>query len=474
MKSRVYLALLCLVGFQFGLTAAAVGEERSSHNEDAASIPRKRAIPDAAAQRKAVNQIRESLRAEYAKAAPQARQALVIQLLNAASDAGDNPTMQYALLCEARDVAAGLGNPGLASAAVDRISARYEIEDPLRMKMDALKAVARAVHTVEDAARLAEICLGLVDRMVAKDDYESAAEAAEAALSAATASRDRDLAERAGARLQDVQALLREYRRVEKAFQTLAANPDDPEACATIGRFLCFFKGDWDAGLPMLAAGGDEALKALAKRDMKGSGDPELQSQIGSDWWEVARKNAGMAKDRIQLRAIAWHQKALPSLTDPARAKIEKQIDEYYSSKGLPAGVARLADGERRKVVRRGNKLYLFVGAYMSRPDAARWCAERGARLACIANDEENEFVVNLALKEVGGGERLWAGGTDELEEGNWRWDDGSPWKFAKWSPEEPNNFGDGENYLEIMIENHCWNDTSGDDKLFVAQWIVR
>ena len=45
----------------------------------------------------------------------------------------------------------------------------------------------------------------------------------------------------------------------------LKKTPDDPKANEAVGRYNCFLKGDWQEGLPQLAAGADGQLKQLAE-----------------------------------------------------------------------------------------------------------------------------------------------------------------------------------------------------------------
>ena len=59
--------------------------------------------------------------------------------------------------------------------------------------------------------------------------------------------------------------------------QTLKTDPFDPAACKVAGEFLCFHKGQWSSGLPLLAAGDDETLARLAKTELAGPEDPDGQ-----------------------------------------------------------------------------------------------------------------------------------------------------------------------------------------------------
>src|SRR5262245_17696113 len=44
--------------------------------------------------------------------------------------------------------------------------------------------------------------------------------------------------------------------------------PLDAETCLKLGKLICFLKGDWQRGLPLLARGSDERLRELAHQDL--------------------------------------------------------------------------------------------------------------------------------------------------------------------------------------------------------------
>ncbi|MDA7676359.1 hypothetical protein N8584_00040 [bacterium] len=70
----------------------------------------------------------------------------------------------------------------------------------------------------------------------------------------------------------------------------------------------------------------------------------------------------------------------------------------------------------------------------------------RGGHLAVITSSKENKYVENT-LK--GNPNDLWIGGTDEGEEGVWKWVTGENWNYENWDDPEPNG-EDRENYLNI------------------------
>ncbi len=80
--------------------------------------------------------------------------------------------------------------------------------------------------------------------------------------------------------------------------------------------------------------------------------------------------------------------------------------------------------------------------------------------MASILSEEENTFVGAISK-----GAKVWIGGTDGAFEGAWTWSDGSPWRYAKWNPGEPNDVH-SEDCLEVS-HNHWaghhaadhWND---------------
>ena len=71
-------------------------------------------------------------------------------------------------------------------------------------------------------------------------------------------------------------------------------------------------------------------------------------------------------------------------------------------------------------------KCYHYINERMSWSAANERCAaldpEGVATLTSIRSREENEFILSLGKGHAGGHHGGWIGGTDEAQEGVWRW----------------------------------------------------
>lgn len=284
-------------------------------------------VPDETTQKEAMRLVGEVYKADYdAAKTPEARQTLARKLLQAAAEATE-PANRYVLLKVARDVAAQAADADLAFQTVDALAAAYSV-DAAALKLEALETASRAAVSPEQLAAVVEGGLALVDQAAARDDFETTARLGRFTLAAARRTRDTKLVARVVARNRELEKAARAFRKVKTALETLQKSPGDPKANQTVGHYLCLVKGDWDKGLPMLALGSDETLKALAVQELKGAADAPAQATLGDGWWDLAQTEQGPAKARLQDRAKLWYTKALPNLTGLAKAKVQKRLEE--------------------------------------------------------------------------------------------------------------------------------------------------
>jgi hypothetical protein len=100
----------------------------------------------------------------------------------------------------------------------------------------------------------------------------------------------------------------------------------------------------------------------------------------------------------------------------------------------------------------------------------AKWEANnRGGYLATITSQAESDFVYNNGVKDlsvpVGDYNRgIWIGLNDAMMEGTFVWENGEPVSYTNWEAGEPNNFGPGEDYVQIQPWNGKWNDYFNGD----------
>src|SRR5438309_1601268 len=128
-------------------------------------------------------------------------------------------------------------------------------------------------------------------------------------------------------RRKELLAIFLEYQMVEKAQQHLKRGEEDAEECGRVGRYFCFYKGDWVAGLPLIAKGPENGLKKLAQDDLAAANDPPRRLAIGDGWWELSANQNWLARKHLQARAAWWYRQVLPELGGIHRSIVQKRIE---------------------------------------------------------------------------------------------------------------------------------------------------
>jgi len=311
--------LICL------LTATIFNSAPSAFAQD------KSPIPSDEEQAKALALIKEVYGQEWEKAeTPRQKHALATKLLQKARESTDD-TNRYVLFKVARDVAAQAGDAELAFKAIDAMASRYDVE-AYKMKGAALSRAAKSASSSAQSVAVAKLSLQLVDEAAEKDDFVAAKYLGTLALDAARKGRDGQLVKRVVARDKEVEGIAEVYAGIKDALLRLKDSPVDPAANLAVGRYYCFFKGNWDRGLSMLALGSDEQLKKLAMKELEGVSGADEQVALGDGWWDAASASEGMAKEQLQGRAAFGYRKALPELTGLVKDRVEKRLEEVGDS----------------------------------------------------------------------------------------------------------------------------------------------
>ena len=241
---------------------------------------------------------------------------------------GSPPAEHYVLLAKEAEIAAAGGDLNLALSGIDTLDDGYEI-DALELKQKLLEKFITAAKP-EQTADAIPVAEQLLDQAVGADRYETALVLATAASSAAAKSKiatRKEIEDRLSRRRHDIRIIEPIYAAAKKAQDVLDKNPADPDANLAVGRWRCFYKNDWHDGLPLLAKCSDEKLRSLAAADLKSPTDGEQQIALADAWWNLAEKEAGIARDTVRLHAGDLYQAATPNLTSALKkADVEKRL----------------------------------------------------------------------------------------------------------------------------------------------------
>jgi hypothetical protein len=281
-------------------------------------------VPSPAALANATKMVDDVFADDIAKATtPEQKTALSAKLLQAGVDEKSDMANKYALFQSAKDFAVQAGDLIAASTAIGETAKAFDINSSLA-QIDAETAIASSPHA--DRKKLADDAASLASDSLNANDYESAKTFDDLAITLARQSKNQQLLQSLSARSKQITQAQVAYLLVKSAEAVLTEKPDDPEANLKVGRFDCFVRGDWEAGLPHLSKGSDPALKALATSEMDGAADAAASNAVADGWWNFAEKQTGDPQLQIQYHAGQSYEKALPGLNGLARAMAKKRI----------------------------------------------------------------------------------------------------------------------------------------------------
>jgi len=284
-------------------------------------------LPALEEREKATKLIRDLFKVEYSKTTVVAKAALAETLFKQASESDQDLPAKYVLLKETAELAAG-ANMDLSVQACENIMKSFEgpiaeIIEPI-LKNIAPKAVAPAA-----AQSLAGFVLSVVDDALAADDFETAGRLQQMANGLAQRSRNLKLIKQVQTLAKDIDLSKQIKVKVTAAVAVLKDKPEDPDSNLLIGKYLCFNKGDWSKGLPMIAKGSDAKLKSVATKDIEALADDSNSStDAGDGWYDLVTSIDGHPKSSIYSRIQMHYTNALTNAKGITKTKIEKRLDE--------------------------------------------------------------------------------------------------------------------------------------------------
>ena len=304
--------------------------------------------PGVAAVANAQKAIQEIFGEEIDKAkTPSARKALAAKLLQLAKDPKETMANRWVLYTLAREIAASAGAVVQAAEALDEQALAFAVTSRVEL----------AAETAEKLAKMASVT-GVGNKPILDFLYATAEQAIEAD-DFKTCVRMLDLGlDLAKWNLQDPVTTRKFQMRRTSAAELAKLFEDAQQDDMAVGKYLCFRKGDWAKGLPLLAKSKDAGLAAAAKKDGEQPTEAKDQTDLGNAWWDLAE----IAKDQERIgllrRAVHWYRKGVNGLGGLAKAKIESRIKkgtaelaEADAKNGFPVGTGGAAEHKPGEVI---------------------------------------------------------------------------------------------------------------------------
>lgn len=199
--------------------------------------------------------------------------------------------------------------------------------DVLDQRVKALLHSAKNASSPEQQKAVVKDCLSAIDMAVSEDDYSAAAKLAAVGLESATKSGNLHLQVVCKRRKDEVAQYSKEFRKLSKATDKLAAGKLDKQSALDLGQFYGLVVGDWQRGRPLLQRSSGDWSKVA---DAEESDPKEISQQmaIGAAWARLAAGEKPPYKRGAQARAYFWYRQSLESSIGDTRAQVSQAMDD--------------------------------------------------------------------------------------------------------------------------------------------------
>jgi len=193
------------------------------------------------------------------------------------------------------------------------------------LQFDTLKRMAIATSSAETKAAVSRAALQLIPIAISAEQFETAKQSLGLAREMAIRKDDKFVAA-TGSLESRISALLQLQTEYAQANAVLATQPTDPNANTTVGRYVCYVKGEWGLGLHHMAAGSDAKSQNAAKGELSNPANPSELMAVADAWYSVAQEEKRELAVAIWKHAQKWYQKATPTATGLSQTKVERRL----------------------------------------------------------------------------------------------------------------------------------------------------
>lgn len=321
------------------------------------------------------------------------------------------PAEKFAMMQLAKNLFVDASDCTGAMVAFDSIESRFEV-DLFKERVSALTKLIPTTHRPSGQVAAADRAEALIAKAIQRDDYDAALDLAASGKKLASEFRNISMTKKFEMHSDNAILLQKAQPMVQAARERLETEPGNVKAIEYLGRFLCFGKADWDAGLPFLRRAENPALAGLAEAELQGSKSADAFDELGNLWWELS---AVSQSDQVlnregRLRAVHWYQKAIANgLKGLTKAAAQSRIDQLESGNAdeLAARISPNLDmrepspprGVPPEAIHFDGNWYLFSQKKLLFPEAVAIATRAGGRLVVVRSDAECDFLVEHANK---------------------------------------------------------------------------
>ncbi len=290
-------------------------------------------VPDAEAIAEADQLVRQVYREVLNVRTDDERLAAATVLILRGDETLNAPAAKYVLYDTARSLAVEAGDTATTTRALDAIETHFQA-DTTDARIEAIITLSRKARTDAHHAALAHTALDVADRLLADGRYDDAASLLARTRTSAIRSKRPELTSAFKERPEEIRIIKAQAQRIADDLKAIETNPDNPALNLSVGKFLTLYKGDWEAGLPLLKKSADPSLAQLATLDLAGATDTAEQIVIGDRWWSLADQAAEATERRaLQQRARIWYRFAAPNTAGIQRSALMQKLSPPGSVK---------------------------------------------------------------------------------------------------------------------------------------------
>jgi len=253
---------------------------------------------------------------------PDGRKQFVSFLLETSRKLTNDSTARYVLCREAFERAIRFAYFESAAEAIDDLEMSFDV-DGYRLRLHLLAEASRTPSSTSKRRALIEFAFAMADYAQSADrisDIPKLVAIVEEHLRAMPRDARTAFTSRLG-QLREVAELLSP---VVSSRARLQEDPADELASLIDGKYRCFVRHDWDAGLTLLAQSKHSALAATAKKDLAGALTYHDEAVIAEMWFDLGISDPALLGSLV--RAKYWYELAAKTAPPLERVKYERRL----------------------------------------------------------------------------------------------------------------------------------------------------